>query len=421
MNILTPNVVLLLTTGLISTAVVSAIYLVLQSIGISAADRFKYLKYSILTLPMIFFAILLIPNTSHSATAVASTSVIADTITLAKKTVQFISPTTTISWNLIGYIYLGIVSFLLLRLGRSWLFLRDLVIGCTPVDHFQGYPIFTQNKGLPPANFGFVSPAIVVPVELINTISKEEYRLVLQHELIHIQRNDYLHLISLKTMSAFLFFSPFMLLLSEYFEREMEMSCDDEVIEKSSQYSTKKEYGTLLLKLASGSKAPNSLLASGLFISLTSLRRRIEYMKVSKSIKFRGLALIALAVSTMVSASLVQALEVTEEISSAFEAGNEVTTSVNLTIERRNGRITEQEVEVILALGSNFELRDKETLFTFTPYEKDGELAFTIEIKSSFNHEVMDYLVGYGNSFDVVQDYQNGPVRSINMTILVED
>ena len=57
-------------------------------------------------------------------------------------------------------------------------------------------------------------------------------------------------------------------------------------------------------------------------------------MKVSKSIKFRGLALIALAVSTMVSASLVQALEVTEEISSAFEAGNEVTTSVNLTIER---------------------------------------------------------------------------------------
>ncbi|MBR1741084.1 MAG: M56 family metallopeptidase [Lachnospiraceae bacterium] len=73
---------------------------------------------------------------------------------------------------------------------------------------------------------GFFKPAVYLP----HYISEEQYRYVLTHEKVHIQRKDYLFKLIASLVRYFYWWNPFVWIACYFMEKDMEMSCDEAVI-----------------------------------------------------------------------------------------------------------------------------------------------------------------------------------------------
>ena len=97
-----------------------------------------------------------------------------------------------------------------------------------------------------PAVTGFLKPAILLPVAIINQLTTGQAEAVLLHELAHIKRNDYLLNFVQTIVELVLFFNPFAVLLSNAAKEERENCCDDWVL--NFQYD-QHDYASALLIL----------------------------------------------------------------------------------------------------------------------------------------------------------------------------
>ncbi len=118
-----------------------------------------------------------------------------------------------------------------------------------------------------PFVYGMLHPAIYLPKGL----EEREKRFVLEHEKTHVRRRDYL----VKQAAFFIccvhWFNPLVWLSFVLMCRDMEMSCDENVIRKIGTES-RKEYSAALLTMASGRKI---VLAGPLFCEKGGVRQRI--------------------------------------------------------------------------------------------------------------------------------------------------
>src|SRR5581483_8788035 len=78
-----------------------------------------------------------------------------------------------------------------------------------------------------PMTIGMFKPLIVIPEELISSLSDAEFEGVIAHELAHIKRWDYLTNILQHIIQAYLFFHPAVWLIGKYLNVERELACDD--------------------------------------------------------------------------------------------------------------------------------------------------------------------------------------------------
>jgi hypothetical protein len=81
-----------------------------------------------------------------------------------------------------------------------------------------------------PVVVGFIKPFIIIPTGLTTGLSADQIEAIFIHELVHIKRNDYLLNILQSLMEAFLFFNPFVWVLSSRLRTEREHCCDDAVV-----------------------------------------------------------------------------------------------------------------------------------------------------------------------------------------------
>jgi beta-lactamase regulating signal transducer with metallopeptidase domain len=211
------------------------------------------------------------------------------------------------SWIAIAFVgaWVTFVTWRLTRLAFSHIKLRALANGGETMAISASVPVRIVDANVPPATFGFFRPVILVPRRILGEISPVELQMILEHEQRHIARRDYLaHLI--KSISqAILVFSPFIHRLARTFVEDMELSCDALVIETG--YAVK-DYGGLLLRLATELGPRTDLVSSGLFVSNSFISRRIHTMKTANGKSRRAVALGAFGIFALIGAPTVSSL-----------------------------------------------------------------------------------------------------------------
>lgn len=141
---------------------------------------------------------------------------------------------------------------------------------------------------------GFVMGLLHPKIYLPSFLSKEEQDYIIRHERIHIKRHDYL----IKPMAYFLlsiyWFNPFVWLGFCMFERDMEMSCDEQVV-KGQNRQERKRYAGVMIQLAT-KKACVEILPK---FHGSSITRRVQNImrekKNSKRIKAVSAVVVLLA------------------------------------------------------------------------------------------------------------------------------
>ncbi|MEM1319995.1 MAG: M56 family metallopeptidase [Bacteroidota bacterium] len=78
-----------------------------------------------------------------------------------------------------------------------------------------------------PMVIGYLKPAILLPLGIVNALSEEEIEAILAHELAHIHRNDYLLNIILSFVEVLFYYHPAVWWLAANVRAERENCCDD--------------------------------------------------------------------------------------------------------------------------------------------------------------------------------------------------
>lgn len=144
-----------------------------------------------------------------------------------------------------GFIWLAGAVALILYSFRSAFLLKKQLAGAK----CQGENIYIADNLRTPFVLGVIKPCIYLPASL----DAKEREVVLVHEKIHVKRKDYLIKRAAFLIASIHWFNPLAWLSYCLMCKDMEMSCDENVIEKMGQ-EVKKEYSASLLSLASGRK-----------------------------------------------------------------------------------------------------------------------------------------------------------------------
>lgn len=135
--------------------------------------------------------------------------------------------------------------------------------------------VFESESIASPFVFGVLKPVIYLPLQL----EEKEREYVLAHERYHIKRKDYIIKLAAYGLLSVYWFYPLVWISFYMMSRDMEMSCDEQVI-KSLELEERKAYSTLLLSFASGKRFP---LPSPLAFGENDVKSRIRQILNYKS------------------------------------------------------------------------------------------------------------------------------------------
>lgn len=128
-----------------------------------------------------------------------------------------------------------------------------------------------------PFTFGWKTPVIVLPEHIVEDY--EKVRMAIQHELVHIQRGDYLIQLGLSVIESIFWFHPLIRLGSREIETYREISCDQQVLSTSG--ISLKEYASMLYELLPLNRELGSFSVT-MAVKQSTLKHRIEIMKYHK-------------------------------------------------------------------------------------------------------------------------------------------
>lgn len=131
-----------------------------------------------------------------------------------------------------------------------------------------------------PIVLGYIKPLIIIPTGMLSGLTTDQLEAIFLHELVHIKRHDYLVNLFQMFMEAFLFFNPFVWILSTIIRNEREHCCDDAVVSRT---GNAKLYAAALVQLEEA-----RLSQAGIALSLAEnknlLLKRIKRL-MEKSVK----------------------------------------------------------------------------------------------------------------------------------------
>lgn len=207
--------------------------------------------------------------------------------------------------------------------------LSTLFYTCKEEIHIQKKIIFGYSSFVTsPITFGLIRPYIVIPKN-ISTLSSDEMKFVLLHELHHCKRRDILFNYLMCLSRIVYWFNPLVWYLLREMKTEMEISCDYAVI-KTLDEQAQIKYGEVILKFALPSKRSSTFLspASEISSSFKQVKRRIveivNYKVESNQLKMKSsLVFIIVLAIILISIPTISALAVDKE-THAFSSSNVV-------------------------------------------------------------------------------------------------
>lgn len=141
----------------------------------------------------------------------------------------------------------------------------------------KGVKLSYHDHPLVPFTFGWKQPIIVLPNSIKD--DPEKVRMAIQHEMVHINRGDYLLQLFLSSIQSIFWFHPLIWLGSREIETYREISCDQEVL--STTGISLKRYASMLYELVPLQKGMGSFSIS-MAVQKSTLKQRIETMKYHK-------------------------------------------------------------------------------------------------------------------------------------------
>lgn len=124
-----------------------------------------------------------------------------------------------------------------------------------------------------PLVYGLIKPRIIVSTSMVETINTKETRQILTHELIHIKRFDNILKFIWSIVLCIHWFNPIIWLSAKYFNEDMELSCDEEVIHVWEE-DIRKDYANSLITI--GDKQNPALENSFIAFGKTNIKTRIK-------------------------------------------------------------------------------------------------------------------------------------------------
>lgn len=139
--------------------------------------------------------------------------------------------------------------------------------------------VTVTDKLTSPAVVGVLVPTLVLPLTLLTTLTPEQIRFILLHELAHIRRGDYFANLFQLFTEALLFFNPAVWWISHQIRREREACCDALAIELSGAPT---DYARTLLHVAESmlNPTPSAAPAFGGEREPSSLSDRVQRLLV---------------------------------------------------------------------------------------------------------------------------------------------
>lgn len=161
-------------------------------------------------------------------------------------------------------------------------------------------PIYTAEIGSPMI-VGAAKPVLLLP-EI--SFTEEQLSLVFRHELTHYRRRDIWYKLLLMLANAVHWFNPMVWLMVRAADRDLELSCDEAVVNgKNEEY--REEYGRCLLAVVRAGMNRRTLFTTNFYSGKKTLKNRLSTI-LDMTPKSRGtLAFMALLLVAAVAGSLV--------------------------------------------------------------------------------------------------------------------
>ncbi|MCQ4636719.1 M56 family metallopeptidase [Anaerovorax odorimutans] len=203
------------------------------------------------------------------------------------------------------FIYIWLAGFVILFAGEiisGMLFQRKLLKGARPIEEERILQLWEQEKKAlrykRPVRL-LCSPELTTPLSMgifkktqatllpDRYYTMDELRLIFRHELHHIQRRDVDTKIFLSFCRAMCWFNPLVWIAIRRASDDLELSCDEIVLENSGD-SERRQYAELLLRTAGNSRGFTTCLSA----AASSLRYRLKSV-VQPHARRTGIALLA--------------------------------------------------------------------------------------------------------------------------------
>ena len=197
---------------------------------------------------------------------------------------------------------LGLIRLWLLRRSSAPLELTDVLGRETLALHRRFFRIgltvepryFRCDRIASPLVYGVIRPAVLLPESFFEAPT-EQRRAVLVHELIHVQRNDWLGLLWLEIWRSLLWFHPVIHLMLHRLANVREQLVDRKAIEVTAD---RRSYLEALVSIARA-PAPDDRLLAPLFLEKNRLKQRVQVILEEKPMpaikRYAWLALITAA------------------------------------------------------------------------------------------------------------------------------
>ena len=208
-------------------------------------------------------------------------------VTTGASTTRTASGSSVGIWHVLMIVW--IVGMLLLTIGVIYKTVK-IYMSLRGTKRIQGN-VYTGSAISSPFVFGIISPRIYMPEGL----SEKEFQYLLCHEKTHIRRKDMIFkAIGISTLIVH-WFNPLVWIAFRLFERDMEMSCDEEVI-KNIDNSLRADYCMSLVTYARKSSVPKYLvvpISFGKKDVKVRIKNIMKYKKMTKLLSAASLALVA--------------------------------------------------------------------------------------------------------------------------------
>lgn len=211
--------------------------------------------------------------------------------------------------GLITSVLFAISLVMFFRLGWSYITLKKLYsslsktklseIGDFNSTRSNSIDVAFHNHPLVPFTYGWLNPIIVLPNSIKDDQTKVQ--MAIQHELVHINRGDYLLQLFLSLVESIFWFHPLIRFGAREIEIYREISCDQEVLNTAG--ISLKNYASMLYELVPLERGLGNFSIS-MAVKKSTLKQRIETMKyhkfytnsIKRSLLFLGIMILAITV-----------------------------------------------------------------------------------------------------------------------------
>lgn len=224
------------------------------------------------------------------------------------------------------YIFVNIVSYLYFRrqVLKNGTVVKDVamlqqLMRCRHELHIRRTVLVMEfSKAPSPMLLGFLKPVLILPEAYY---SNEEMFFILKHELVHFKRKDTWIKLLFMLATAVHWFNPIVWLMQKEAAVDMELACDERVVQ-GTNLETRKAYTETLLSTLHKGCAKSTLLSTGFYGGKKIMKKRFRDI-LSKTGKKSGLNIFACTVVLALSAGTLAGCSVVKERTESTADGAE--------------------------------------------------------------------------------------------------